>query len=369
MSSVIHVRFSTPAERQAGALGPLIENFARARRATTDAFWLKENGELLNILESTNANVPSGLLAPHEATYDRLQEQMAFFPQYYRFLLSIALDLEALGMPGEVGERLCDAVLAQGLIEGETSDIQRLEARRLLARRGRTAPVDASLQERMHAFIATPNRFALPNKKAAYELTHIVFYLTEYGRRRVTLGDEVRQSLENVGIWAFLDGNTDLLAEICIAMRYLSHNYNEVWDDWIASEMQDAEISYAPEFPRKDGYHCLFMGSWLAALRGAPAFSDLPMPQEAAPRGAMVMTTPSNRRGALREISQTLYALGSERSADWDRMERRLCDALSDTARDQLQSAVRTAEGFARFFESFARAAPCQGLRDRAFRA
>jgi hypothetical protein len=360
VTNVIHVRFPTPEDRRASHLGPELKNFATARRATTDAFWLKENGELLNILECTSTAVPRGLLAVHEETYAGLPEQLAFFPQYYRFLLSIALDLEALGLLGDTAERLCDHVLTRGLVQGETSDIQRLEAERLLQRRGRAAPVDAGVEARARDFASRPDRFALPNKKAAYELTHIVFYLTEYGRKPVDLGDPVRQSLENVGIWAFLDGNSDLLAEIYIAMRFLSYSPVVMWEEWIASEMKAVEISTLPDLPQGDAYHCAFMGAWLAALRGTPAFSGLGLPdmRRGSDTDALVFAPPAGRSAALRELSRHLYTLGPARSGDWARMAPRLQDALSGDARDRLRQAATATDGFARFFESFARAVP-----------
>lgn len=360
MTNVIHVRFPTPDERRAGSLGPVLASFANARRAPTDAFWLKENGELLNILETTAAPVPARLLSAYDATYAALPERMVFFPQYYRFLLSIALDLEALGAQDDgVAERLCDHVIGQGLVEGETSDIQRLEARRLLARRGRRAPVDDGVEDRLRAFASAPERFALPNKKAAYELTHIVFYLTEYGRKPVDLGERVLQSLENVGIWAWLDGNVDRLAEICIAMRFLSHNPTEMWEDWIALQMRNAEIETASALTPADDYHCVFMGVWLEALRGTPAFSGLRLPPARSGEDVLVLAPPPRPRArALGELSRHLYRLGDARSADWARMAPRLAGALSPEAQDRVAAAADASHGFERFFESFARAVP-----------
>jgi hypothetical protein len=58
-----------------------------------------------------------------------------------------------------------------------------MEAQRLMARRD-MAPKgeDATLEDRARYFMGRSDTFALPNKKAAYELTHLVFYLSEYGR-------------------------------------------------------------------------------------------------------------------------------------------------------------------------------------------
>ena len=72
----------------------LLQSFAQHRRATDDVFWLKENAEALNILATCGAALPTQGLDAYAAFYETLEERMRFFPQYYRFLLSICLDLE-----------------------------------------------------------------------------------------------------------------------------------------------------------------------------------------------------------------------------------------------------------------------------------
>ena len=99
-------------------------------------FWLKENAELLNILECTGADVATEALAPLQGFYDGAARHISFFRQYYRFILSICLDLEDLGLPGETGAQLAAWIHREGLAQAELSDLQRAEARRLLARRG-----------------------------------------------------------------------------------------------------------------------------------------------------------------------------------------------------------------------------------------
>ena len=47
----------------------LVECFANQRRTSDDVFWLKENAELLGILESTGAALPEAALAPLEGFY------------------------------------------------------------------------------------------------------------------------------------------------------------------------------------------------------------------------------------------------------------------------------------------------------------
>jgi hypothetical protein len=95
----------------------LVRNFALGRRSASDVYWLKENAELLNILVNTGARLDEAALAPLVGFYQGLPERIRFFPQYYRFLLSMCLDLEDVGMPGDTGAALCDWVAGRGLPE------------------------------------------------------------------------------------------------------------------------------------------------------------------------------------------------------------------------------------------------------------
>ena len=176
----------------------------------------------------------------------------------YRFLLSICLDLEDLGLPGDKGEALAHWVDTQELPEAELSDLQRAEARRLLARRGvRALDWDVGLEDRLRRFVNRSETFAMPNKKAAYELTHIVFYLSEYGRRDPNLDQAAITSLEYAGILAYLDQNADLLAEICVALRYTGQTPSPIWEDWLEREVHRFKIATGPQADPQDDYTTL----------------------------------------------------------------------------------------------------------------
>lgn len=363
MSNVVYLNVPGPQERRAAGIGTLIRSFSSLRRGPEDVFWLKENAELLSILECTGQDVPASFLDDYADFYDRAAETLAFFPQYYRFILSMALDLEALGMPGDTAESLCHWARRQDLAGGETSDIQRLEAHRLMMRRGVEPLADpAGAKSRLRDFISRPDRFALPNKKAAFELTHIVFYLSEYGRSDPGLGQSALRSLENAGTLAFLDGNLDLLAEICVALRYSACNPPEMWENWIAQKMNDIEVRVhttesAQPAPVSDQYHEYLTSSWLAGARGLPVFGNLP----SGPRGGMLDARLSFHRkpakgGALREMTMQLYRMGNERGADWAQMRSRLDPGLSELARRRLEQAEQANPHFGAFFEDFARA-------------
>ena len=62
----------------------------------------------------------------------------------------------------------------------------------------------AALEARLRAFAGRSQTFAMPNKKAAYELTHIIFYLSDYGRQIPELPDGTLKSLHFTGLLAFL---------------------------------------------------------------------------------------------------------------------------------------------------------------------
>lgn len=370
MSNVVYLNVPGPQGRRAAAMQALTRSFATQRRSTEDVFWLKENAELLNILECTGQDVPETALAPYRDFYDHAHEKLAFFPQYYRFILSLTLDLEALGMAGETGESLCAWAAAQDLAGGETSDIQRLEAQRLMKRRGidplkGADTAQSGAEARLRDFISRPNRFALPNKKAAFELTHIVFYLSEYGRKDPQLGKFALQSLENAGILAFLDGNLDLLAEICVAMCYAKHNPPAIWVNWVAQKAKDIEVQDDPHggakpMPINDHYHEFLTIAWHAGAQGAPMFSAV-SDMRKVQGGPLRFYRPGGTQKALREMSVQLYRMGTERGADWTIMRDRIGGAMSSEAQARLELAEASTGRFETFFEDFARATPHMG--------
>ena len=53
----------------------LLSTFANHRRFQDDVFWLKENAEVLNVLESTGAQVGAHALSLHGAFYEKIEIQ------------------------------------------------------------------------------------------------------------------------------------------------------------------------------------------------------------------------------------------------------------------------------------------------------
>jgi len=348
MSNIVQLR-SKPAQTAALRLARLTHTFAIGRRAPEDVFWLKENAEFLGILTATGTRLEAADLAPFETFYQALPERMAFFPQYYRFLVSLCLDLEDLGMPGDVGMRLAQQVVRGGFVAAELSDLQRGEAQRLLGRRGVDAAVDPSLDDRLRAFMRRGETFALPNKKAAYELTHIVFYLSDYGQKDPELDAAARTSLIYAGLLAYLDQNIDLLAEICAAQRFAGMTPPKVWETCIAQAHRGILVQKASDGAGRDAYHEYLVTGWAMDVAGLRGF------ETHVPEGSVrfVMTPP---QGALRSLSECMFEMGPARSADWRRMRPYVLRALGPMGQDVLCRAEACTDQFEPFFENFARA-------------
>ena len=351
MSNIIALNVPPRRQRLSERAGALIDVFATQRRIQDDVFWLKENAELLSILECTGTAVGGDMLAPHAEFYERLRERLQFFPQYYRFLVSIGLDLEDLGMPGGQMEGLCQWVARSGLPDAELSDLQRAEARRLLARRGvHCTAADPELDQRLRRFIERSDTFALPNKKAAYELTHIVFYLSEYGRRDPHLGPKALRSLTYAGILAHLDQNMDLLAEVCVALRHAGTQPDPIWVEAVRAHLSGFIVSSDASGSSTDAYHDYLVANWAMRTLG---FDDT---GAALPVGHVTFLGPSGTQSALRGISAALFAAARTRSTRWDVMCDYVFSVLDEDCAAVLEATIASTSDFEAFFEVFARA-------------
>lgn len=351
MSNIIALNVPPRRQRLSERADALVDLFATGRRIQDDVFWLKENAELLSILECTGTRLTESTLAPHAGFYAGLAERIQFFPQYYRFLLSIGLDLEDLGMPGGQMEALCHRAAQQGLPNAELSDLQRAEARRLLNRRGIfCAAADTGLDTRLRAFIGRPDTFALPNKKAAYELTHIVFYLSEYGRQDPCLDAHALRSLEYAGILAYLDQNIDLLAEVCVALRQAGQHPDPIWVDAVRHAASDFSVTDKGDIAASDDYHEYLVCSWAVRALG---YDDTGV---AVPVGRAAFHRNTESVGALRGVSAALFAAAQTRSNDWVHMSDYVFSMLDADAAAVLEATITSTTHFGAFFEVFARA-------------
>ncbi len=348
MSNVISLWDHPPISLATGH-ARLVASFAEHRRQTDDVYWLKENAELLGILSATGTKLSTDALAPFDMFYAQIEERLQFFPQYYRFLISLCLDLEDLGMQGNKGFALCKWADAVGLAEAELSDLQRAEARRLLARRDVVYPKDDALPARLHHFIERSDTFAMPNKKAAYELTHIVFYLAEYGARDPKISAQAVLSLEYAGLLAYLDQNIDLLAEVCAALRFAGQVPSVIWEEAVRTAHQKCVVTENAGGLLHDGYHEYLVTGWATQIAGGTAFhGDIP-------EGSLRFRQPEGSSGALRVMSERMFEMGPARSGDWHDMRGHVVPYLGPDGHDVLAGAERSSDKFDAFFEGFAR--------------
>jgi hypothetical protein len=351
MGDLLHLDTPFRQRSRAARQAALVDRVAHARRGGEDVFWLKENAELLNVLETTGAAPGAAALGAYAAFYGTIERRIGFFPQYYRFFLSLCLDLEDLGLAGAKGEALAEWVAGQGLAGAELSDLQRAEAQRLCRRRNVEAlQRDTGLNDRLRAFARRSDTFALPNKKAAYELTHIVFYLSEYGRRDPDLDAGIIDSLRYTGTLAFLELNIDLLSEVCIALRFAGRTPPPVWERWLSDQVRRFHVATADRPGGMDDFHPWLMVNWFMDLSGRGGFAS------EMPDGAVAFAAPVPDTGPLRELSDCMYRMEDARSPDWAVMRERVGDRLSDEALTVI-AAAETAVDFGAFFRGFARTA------------
>ncbi|MEH7827051.1 DUF6902 family protein [Gemmobacter denitrificans] len=351
--------FARRSARPDGGLGALLAAFAHHRRRPGDAFWLKENAELLGILAATGRRLPDLQLAVYQPFHEGVEEQIAFHPQYYRMLLGLTLSLETLGFPGDKGRRLAEWIAAQGWIDSEVNDLQRAETRHLLALAG--VEVDQpGLEARLLQFMSRPATFALPNPRAAYDLLHAIFYLTGYGRRPMELPAKARESLLHLGCLAHLEQNGDLLAEVLIALAYCNEPLPPLWLAMVLAER--AEFRILPEECRDsaDAYHNFLVNQWLLITIGDTAFC------ETFPAGPMRFSLNRSPISPMREWAQALQNMGEGRRADWARMRAACQGRVSETAMRVADAGAAGSPGFETFFAVFAReAGPAPAARNR----
>jgi len=327
------------------ALSILPQMFANHRRDRQDAFWLKENAEFLQILAATGTLCDVSCYVP---VAGKLLSELQFFPQYYRMFLSIGLDLQALGLSDVPVAAMAAHILDEGLAEAEVSDMHRSEAQLLLARAG-VARNDTALQARLAAFTAQDARFAVPNLRAAYDLTHVVFHAADYGRRTLAPDAARSRSVIHAGIVAFLDDNMDLLAEVTIALRLCGDAVPGVWDAAVTDDLARFSVDAGTgDAPPEDDYHGWLVQNWATAVAGGQAFGTH------LPQNARLFRAQADKVGTLRAMSLALIKMGDARRPDWAQMRWRLSPLLSTAQRAHLAK-VEDIPEFEGFFAGFSR--------------
>ncbi|WP_408057622.1 DUF6902 family protein [Tritonibacter aquimaris] len=322
--------------------------FARTRRSESDVFWLKENAELLNINECAGTRKSSDIFSSYGDFYDIVERRICFFRQYYRFLLSICIDLEDLGFSGNKGEVICEWVRQENIDRSELSDLQRAEVQRLLARRNMERS-DPGLNDRLRDFMCQQSAFSLPNIKIAYELTHIVFYLSEYGRKDPQVPAAALHSLKYAGLVAYLDQNMDLLAEICIALRFSGETPPKVWEESLDASLRGYQFLPNSFDGAQDDYHAYFVGSWWAMVSGTGGMATT-MP------GPGTTISASAQNGVLKPLSVLLYENAQLACRPWSMVRQQVLGQFWPQERQLMQEAESSVEDFASFYQLFARA-------------
>jgi len=162
-----------------------VEAFAAKRNPTLSFPFFKENGELLCITSNLGCLADPRALDAYQEFYDNASVLMDCYPQYYRFFLGIVLDLESLGLQGNVGATLCETTSQNSLLFYDTSDLRRMEALSLISSRRELTQDEHNLRAKtydsINNFIARPDHFTKFNRPyPAVDEYHSYFVLNWY---------------------------------------------------------------------------------------------------------------------------------------------------------------------------------------------
>jgi len=248
--------------------------------------YLKENGELLSITQTSGLSLSNRSLDLYRNSYDKLVEYYKLYPAFIRFFWAFALDLERLGMKGDISQTLTHKVLEDRVFDFETSDTRRWEYINLMGYSGREVPFRhdsrEALEARTCAFFDEPDRFTKYNRPLFYDLTHIIFFWTNYGKTPFSPSDSLMTSLSYMGLLSYLDQDTDLLAEICLCFQFLGQSPPHSWlelcfEDLTTIHVQGLDTAMTPAHRSQDEYHIYVVLNWLRAFNGLPSF-DISVP-------------------------------------------------------------------------------------------
>lgn len=262
----------------------VVRAFAAKRSKGLSLSFLKENGEFLSIALSSGLSIGHKSLALYDNLHDKIDKLCELYPPFFRFFLAIALDLEDLGMPGNKGTELIDFVLKNDLYAYETSDTRRMEIINLLARRGRSPSFEtdsrASLDKRVTGFMERPERFIKFNRPLFYELTHLIFFSTNFGKTKISHTEKLFESLKHIGMLAYLDGDHDLLSEVCLCFIFLGEDAPKIWEEYCRNGQDMMTIKFHTDSKFSgaspaDDYHIYLVSNWLMAHIKAPVFTEI----------------------------------------------------------------------------------------------
>ena len=290
-----------------------VKTFAVTRHGKISFSFLKENGELLGIASSSGLTLPDKALELYEELYEKIDKLCHLYPPFYRFFMAIALDLEDMGMSGEKGAELLDHVVKHDFYAADTSDTRRMEILNLLARRDRVPNFGSDSQEalfsRVIRFMEQPERYIKFNRPLFYDFTHLIFYVTDYGQTLIEPSDKIFESLNNIGMLAYLDNDIDLLSEVCLCYSFLGSHVPKLWLKTCQIGHENIEISYispdeVKDAPPADDYHIYFVNSWLMGLTGKDAFQE-----HYQDNGVPIFTHHKDNQSTLSKIFQVLHPI------------------------------------------------------------
>jgi hypothetical protein len=258
-----------------------VEAFAVKRNPNLSFPFLKENGELLAICIESGFLVEPRALELYKDFYTNAFKFTECYPQFYRFTLALAKDIEKAGMLGSESQKIAEYVQAKSLVRFDTSDTRRLETLTLLSDvtglKTTNADVYQSVLQSVDHMISDPNWYTKFNKPLFYELTHIIFFLSKNGTQQMPLKNDVYPCLLNMGVLSLLDYDADLLAEVCVCLKYIGRDIPTYWDQFLQKSLSDIAITFDGNIasalnPAVDEYHIYFVLNWYQALQNRPSF-------------------------------------------------------------------------------------------------
>ena len=205
------------------------------------------------------------------------------------------------------------------------------------------------MADRLHTFAASPRPFALPNRKAAYELTHIAFYLTDFGTKPVQSVPELAASLRNVGIVAWLEQNLDLQAECAIALRAIGANVPTIWTDRLSAAIPAFRFSEFQASVGVDGFHGWLMCLWNSLGQGHRVLNR-PFPSV-----GFQISAPRLVTGTMRKLSIHLHQLAPQGAKGWPEIRASILQNLEEEEAAILSAVADATPDFEQFFEDFSR--------------
>ena len=326
-----------------------VKAFAVLRHKGLSLPFLKENGELLSIALSCGLTLSSESLELYEELYEKIDKLCELYQPFFRYFLALALDLEDLGMSGHKGEVLIDYVFKHDLYAYDTSDTRRLEIIHLLSRRGRQPEFKTdsyeALLKRVTGFLVQSDRFIKLNRPLFYEFTHLIFFGTDFGNISLCNDENIFKSLNHIGMLAYLDNDTDLLAEVCLCYRFLKRPVPKIWMKTCSENLQNIDIVHMAEdcmtAAHADDYHIYFVINWLLGISGKRVF------QYSYELGVPLFTQNKPKKSPLSKIFQVLHPIIME---DMPKRPMKAFEFLSVEDNIQLQTALASSPNSENFF-------------------